>query len=395
MARHFYLFTLIVTLLIFIKVSSADKYCSDILPLANTGLDSTSLIQLCIDECESGGILTLPVGRFSLSRGVVLKKTIKIISEGISKPCSTSDESACPILQALPSFYSPIAIVSTVQGASSIWLERIVIDGNKENRLGSQTTIECSQNVNNRNSGRNIFLECDGCTFANSVVANAVCASGFVFRGSNMTIQSNIFLDNGDQSSYLMWADGLTCLTCDYSRIIGNIFQGNSDIDLILGSGVETKISSNRFIHDFSRKVFGALMLDNFNGGTSGNFTSLSAVQNTIDCSGSSCCYGIELGPHPWYASNPIGGGFVISGNTINGASVGINIDAAGYSLDSAVTLDSNAVSKQIPGSSFTCTWLCDKPQPSSTINVSPDSVVVYTSGVNKPTSARSYQCSK
>ncbi len=40
------------------------------------------------------------------------------------------------------------------------------------------------------------------------------------------------------------------------------------------------------------------IMLDNFNGGTSGNFSGMVVTQNNVQCS-SRCHYGIEVGPHP------------------------------------------------------------------------------------------------
>ncbi len=188
-------------------ISVKQYYCGSILHLSDTNADTADLIQSCIDDCLSGCVLTLPVGRYSLSQGLVLSKPIKIVSEGVSAPCSLSDLSSCTILQALPSFYSPVSLLSTLFGVQDIWLERIVIDGNRQQRLESQTAYECANNVNNRNSGRNLFMEqCIRCTLANSIVANAVCASGFVLTGSDITVQNSIFLNNGEHNSYLMWA---------------------------------------------------------------------------------------------------------------------------------------------------------------------------------------------
>jgi hypothetical protein len=45
---------------------------------------------------------------------------------------------------------------------------------------------------------------------------------------------------------------------------------------------------------------------------------------NQISCDNNQCCFGIELGPHHWYASAPIGGSFVVTNNVIQGAGVGI-----------------------------------------------------------------------
>lgn len=99
-------------------------------------------------------------------------------------------------------------------------------------------------------------------------MANALCASGFIWVGNSCTIHGNTIVNNGDHFSSLMWADGITCLGCDDTEISSNEFAGNSDIDLILGSGTGCSIHGNTFTHDTAnnRPAFGALMLDNFMG---------------------------------------------------------------------------------------------------------------------------------
>lgn len=374
----------------FFAIIDCSKYC-DISSYSTSGADASSLLQTCIDATDSGDTLTIPVGLFSLSTGIVINRSITIVSEAFAEPCSLDNPAACPILQASPDFYHPSAIV-TVFNTSNVWLERIVIDGNRANRLRSTAAEECSNDVNNRDAGRNMFFNnCVNCKVGNSVVANSLCASSLVYIGAYATVYNTIFEYNGDNFSKLMWSDGLTCLSCDYGSFTGNIFIGNSDIDLIFGSGKGNMVVNNRFIHDSNRPIFGALMLDNFNGGTSGDFSGLILDSNSIDCGSGNCCFGIELGPHPWYQSAPISGGFLVRNNTIKGAGVGINLDAAGLP-SSAVSLESNSISGT--QKTFTCSWLCAAEQQGSNINVSPDSTAAYSAD-NRPTSSRTYKCAQ
>ena len=110
---------------------------------------------------------------------------------------------------------------------------------------------------------------------------------------------------------------------------------------------------------------------------------------NEISCDENMCCFGIELGPHPWYPSAPIGGDFVVTNNLIRGAGVGINSDASGYS-DHVVQLIHNSISDT--RDTFTCGALCSLERPGSSINISPDSVAACSDD-NSPTSSISYVC--
>jgi len=351
------------------------------------GEDVSGLLQACIDATNAGDSLSLEPGVYLLGTGIIISKPIQIISAAMSEPCSLDNLAACPILRALPTFYHSSAIL-TASNVDKVWLERIVIDGNRAERLDSVASTECKNNVNNRNSGRNVvFNGCEGCTVGNSVVANSLCASSFVWVGAGAKIYNNIFANNGEHNSNLMWSDGVTCLSCDSAQILNNVFVGNSDVDLILGGGKDnTVISGNRFIHDKTRPVFAAMMLDNFNGETSGLFSGLILQSNNIDCGVADCCYGIQVGPRPWYPSAPVSGSFKVDRNSISGAGVGINLDAA----SGLVTLEANSVANT--AQQFTCTWLCGASQQGSAINVSPESVAAFSGG-QAASSATTYKC--
>ena len=262
-------------LVVFVEVNLADYYCNIQSTFANSGIDSASYIQNCIDNTASGDVLTLPVGVYTLDTGLIISQPIKIVSELNEVPCSISDPNSCPILRASANYYSSVAMLYTKSDINNVWIDHIGIDGNRDNRLSSQSAYECSNDINNRNCGRNFYFEvCTQCSVTNSVLANALCASGFVFTGDYLHFENNTVQNNGDHNEHLMWADGLTCLTCDHAYIVGNSFIGNSDVDLIMGSGVNSHVHSNLFLHaaDNNRPVFSALMCDNFNGGTTGDF---------------------------------------------------------------------------------------------------------------------------
>lgn len=108
--------------------------------------------------------------------------------------------------------------------------------------------------------------------------------------------------------------------------MIGNTFVDNSDVNLICGSCPNATITGNSISHA-NGASFAALMLDNFNGATDGNFCGATVASNTIACNGK-CHYGVMLGPHCWYASPAIVGGTITS-NSVSGAGININIDIA------------------------------------------------------------------
>ncbi len=372
-------------------IVKADQYC-DISQLSGTGQDAKPRLQQCIDETTYGDILYVPTGLYSLESGLTIQQAISLVSNA-TVSCEMGDLFSCTTIQASPGFYSSTGLIHIVAGASNVNLDRLIIDGNRNNRLNSQSGNECKNNVDNRNSGRNgVSDSCSGCSITNSIIANALCASGFIWIGDSCTFTNNQIINNGDHFTQNMWADGITCLGCDRTEISGNYFAENSDIDLILGSGHSSYVHDNTFVHDArnNRPSFGALMLDNFASTTSGDYADARIENNNINCgSGTGCCYGIELGPHPWYASAPITGPFSLTNNIISGAGVGINVDAGG-SAAAPVALNNNAIANT--ARSFTCGALCGITQMGSDINVSHDSAVTMSEN-NQASSQTTYAC--
>jgi len=116
--------------------------------------------------------------------------------------------------------------------------------------------------------------------------------------------------------------------------------------------------------------AFAGIMMDNFNGATSGDFSNFVLQNNVVDCA-NRCHYGIEVGPRAWYQppSNILGG--TVMGNSITGASFLINVDGGGTSSQ-PVSVYQNTYGVFTPNVEF----LCGKTYPGTFINISPDSFV-------------------
>ena len=151
--------------------------------------------------------------------------------------------------------------------------------------------------------------------------------SGAARRG---LIQRSAFLANGRAASedVVRRPDADVCAA---SVIAANQFEDNSDIGLIFGYGVQSRIEEN-VVRQRAQAAFAGLMLDNFNTddlAVRGDFRGAVVANNVIDCGPQLCVFGIQVGPHPWYPSNNIVGG-ELHDNAVRGAKIGINVDGAG-----------------------------------------------------------------
>jgi hypothetical protein len=254
---------------------------------------------------------------------------------------------------------------------SDVTIEHITIDGNRSARLASTAAQHCAAGTN----GPGFNARADGCTHCTllmSATVNALCGSGFEWNGANAYIGGNLVRGNGDHTTHNMWSDGITVTRTDHAQVVSNYFSDNSDVDLILGSNHGGVVEHNIVAHG-AQDSFAGLMLDNFNGSTPGDFVDAEVSSNTINCNGR-CDYGIQLGPHPWYASANITGGLVTA-NSVTGARMGIDADGAGTQA-APMTVTNNQVGS-VPA---TATFLCGQ-RPSARFNVSPDSVVDLGAG--------------
>jgi hypothetical protein len=184
-------------------------------------------------------------------------------------------------------------------------------------------------------------------------------------------------MHNGDHFTKNLWSDGLTMNSAPGASVSGTLFLDNSDVNFIIGGGPNAQVTGNRVVLR-QNQAFAGMMMDNFNGATSGDFTGAVVSSNSIECNGR-CHYGLEVGPHPWYQSANIFGGSVV-GNTVGGAGICINADGAG-TVAAPVVVHGNTVSGFVAGMQFLCGKIC----PGSLFNVAPDSVVDRQGDTNPP----------
>jgi hypothetical protein len=284
----------------------------------------------------------------------------------------------CAVLKALPTFNANVRGFLAVESTTDVTIDHLILDGNRAARLGTAAAAGCSGGTNGW--GFNAHMHgCNFCCFTNNVNRNVLCGTSLEFTGSNATITNNVIRSNGQNSANNMWADGLTLLAADGATVTNNTLVDNSDVALILGSGVNALVQNNS-ISQPGQVVFAGLMLDNFNGGTTGNFSGALVTGNTIDCGAArNCHFGINLGPHPWYLSANIFGGDM-HGNSVASARHGINVDGAG-TAGAPLLLYGNTVTNPAPspGSFLGCTHA------TSAININTADSVVNRNGDTAP----------
>lgn len=334
---------------------------------------NAAALQACIDAAPAGIVIDLPPSRYVLERPVIIRKPVTLRTRGLTARGAVCRETpdSCARLVAAPEFAGDNGLVQ-IERTRDVLLEHLVLDGNRSERLDSPAASAC-RGGHNRSGFNAVSAGCVSCGLHDLVSQRALCGTGFEWDGARATIAFSTFRDNGDASSRLLWADGLTALYAPDSRITDNLFADNSDIGLIVGHGARSLIARNH-ITQHRQHAFAALMLDNFNSEdleSRGDFRGAMVTANRIDCGTYGCGFGIELGPHPWYQSRNIVGAEV-TGNLISGAGVGINIDGAG-TPGSPVVVYANTIRMVNETTPFP---LCGRTYHSSPLDIAPDAVV-------------------
>ena len=329
--------------------------------------DAAAGLQRCVDATPSGGTLDLPAGTYLMDGQLSITRPITLRTAALAMgalPCAAG--TACAVLRASATLdvASGFVAIGTVDGVT---LDHLVLDGNRAARTTSLAAQRCAAG-NNRNGFNASAAGCTHCAFTNSVSMRALCDTGFEWRGDDATITDSTFAGNGDHATRNLWSDGLTLLQSDRARVERCTFADNSDIGFISGGARNASFRDNAMTQTL-QDAFGALMLDNFNGGTHGDFTGATVTANRIDCSTGRCHFGIEVGPHPWYRSVNITGG-IITANTVRGALQGINVEGGG-TVAHPVQLFANPVTQWNTHGTFNCGV-----RTTTALNISPDSVV-------------------
>jgi hypothetical protein len=330
-------------------------------------------IHACIDRAAPNSTVEILPGRYILHRQLVISKPLTIrtaTSSSDPPPACTFDEEQCAVLVAavdLVAQWGPLLVQST----DHVTLEHIVIDGNREARSASDATRRCQDGDNTY--GFNVsVLDCASCTVSDIVSTHAICGTGMVWIGAEATIQYSAFRVNGDSATRI-WSDGLTLLFAPRSAITDNEFVDNTDVALIIGYGVDSRLERNTVLQR-TQPAFAGLMLDNFDSNdltSAGDFRGAVVAHNRIDCAAQLCTFGIQLGPRPWHATQNIIGG-ELHDNEVLGAKIGINADGAGV-RDAPTTVYGNSIEGVSPGGHFAG---CAERIPADAINVAPTSVV-------------------
>jgi hypothetical protein len=335
------------------------------------GASASAALQTCVNQTSAGGVLEIPSGIYRLTSELRVNNAITLRTAGTtaaSVSCWDRDSTACAVLRADDNLVAARGMFF-VAANSGVNVDRIVIDGNRASRIASAAGVTCASG-NNNGAGFNAHSDnCQGCSFTRGVSARALCGSGWEWVGEQATITNNVFIQNGDHNTKNMWSDGLTLLGSNGAIVKGNYFIDNSDIDFICGGATNAMFESNRVTHA-QQATFGGIMLDNFNGGTTGNFIGTVVKNNTIGCGDMLCDFGMVLGPHSWYLSANIQGG-TVTGNAIVGARIQINAEGAGTAANPLVA-SGNILGPTVTNAKY---W-CGQTHPATPFNVSPDSFV-------------------
>jgi len=293
----------------------------------NTGaVDASRQFQQCVDGVTAGGTLAVPPGTYSIGQTIKLNHalTLTTASAAGAAACLAPAAPPCATLRASAALSGELVSMA----GSGVIIDHLVVDGNRAARLQSMAASRCSSGQNH--AGCNVYgLSCVSCSFIDSASTNALCGTGLGWVGRDCTIRNNLIFGNGDHFTRNMWSDGVTLLDGDGCVVTGNTFVDNSDINLILGSGSKATVKGN-VVQMKAGKCFGGIMLDNFNGGTKGNYSQLNLEGNTVDCGAQKCDYGMQMGPGSWYvpAAQPVGGRVV--SNTVSGANILYNFNRMG-----------------------------------------------------------------
>jgi len=267
-------------------------------------------------------------------------------------------------------------------------MENIVWDGNRQARLG--LISQCASNpsigfniLQRPNSGRQSF-QMQGCA-----VINAVCGAGLYSQGigsgqDSGQIESTLFRGNGDHNEATKsWANGLHVGAYSYEfEAQQNYFHDNSDSHIAVDEpSSQAEIEENQMTMQSSFLFAGIRNSYPVNGTfripgepepsaediarVNGPNDQGQIQQNSINSNGLAY-FGIQLGGRPWKANSPVvqqRDEIEIEENQLSGSVVLMNIDAG------VARLQQNQYGNT-QGKFLHC------PQPSTVINISPDSRV-------------------
>ena len=347
-------------------------------------------VQACIDQTPAGGTLELPAGIYRIDGEIHLDKALTLRTSGTAAStlgCLDYGGPACVVLRADENVLTPRGFVRYGQApVSNVTLDHVILDGNRGSRTASAAAAQCASG--NNGPGMNASTggqACTDCAFTNGASVRALCGTGLEWDGDRLTVKNSWFRDNGDHATNNMWSDGLTVHQSDGAVVDHVHFRDNSDVDFISGGGKNAQFTNNAIEQHFQAS-FAGLMLDNFGGATSGDFTGTVVQGNTVECNGELCDFALELGPHPWYLSANIAGG-TVAGNTLHGGKFNINVEGGG-TAGQPIVIGANTVGPAASSASFNC-----GARTTTAFNVSSDSHVTFQNGAAASAALTFHSC--
>jgi parallel beta-helix repeat protein len=317
---------------------------------------ASDAIQACIDQIGPGGVLELPAGTYLMTSQLKIVFPFTLRTQGLAGTTLTCTDGAdCATLKAAPAFSDRYGILFVGANGASVdrfVLDHVTLDGNRSARSSGAAHDACVSGIPGHNAfGFNATVQnCSSCKMVYSASVNALCGTGMSWAGNFATIEGNIFANNGDHQALSMWADGLSLQRADDSSIRNNRLTDNSDVGLISFGAARSSIAGN-VVTQARAEAFAGLMLDSL---STGDFSDTSVADNAINCSPNKCFFGMNIGPGPWYPQNkPVFGGS-ITGNTIAGGTIGLNVSGAAAGTQ-AMHVGGNTLLGAWPGARVTC----------------------------------------
>ncbi len=223
----------------------------------NDNLADDAALQTCLNK---GGIIAFTKG----NPGYIIATGIVITKDQTTLTSKEANEKA--VFIADPNLLNPMLKTVSTKSAGFV-LKNLKFDGNRINRT---TLSSCAQPTG---KGINIVLNGANFTVDNIDVVNALCNSSFnIGTGTNFEIKNSRIADGGyadkteppgySLASHL-FADGLTIGNCNHGNIHDNIFENNTDTNLIIGGG-DTCHATHNIIRQTTRFGHAGFWLNNF-----------------------------------------------------------------------------------------------------------------------------------
>lgn len=309
---------------------SSAQTCASLDMVRNTTRDASPALSECIGKLAGKATLYLRAGTYLLSTPLTIDRTVSIetLSKVSGPTCSRNAGTHCAVLAIGLIQPQPTAGVMPVEiEAPNVKLRSLAIVGTGLDDPTWQQRI--CLNKHSRPLGGGMRVKGDGFEMTNVLLKGASCYTALEFAKGvkGIIIRNNVIGPNGNHNIKDMWADGITVHEAANAIFENNIFQDNTDVQLIFGGCTGCRITKNKFIHSQSiiHASFAELMLHAWPD-TSGNFSDSATSDNDIDCGlERRCGYGIMIGGEPWYPSRASGG--TVSGNRVANALMAINID--------------------------------------------------------------------